>query len=67
MAEQLTLPTCAIPGCQFPVGEWGAFCLGCVTEFGDFLRPCATSLTEAEIRARDTEVRRQYARHRVAS
>lgn len=58
-------PDCVLPGCRNPVAEHGDACAGCVTQFGDMLRPGAR-LSEDEIRDRDRYVRQQYARQREA-
>jgi hypothetical protein len=59
----LMFPDCVLPGCRNPVAEHGDACSGCVTQFGDMLRP-ADRLTADEIQERDRDVRQQYAAQR---
>ena len=55
---------CVIPGCAVRVAESGDTCAGCVTAFGQMLRPSEVRLTDDEIRERDAYVARAYSAQR---
>jgi len=50
--------TCALPGCDSIVAEWGDVCTECVEAAGDYLRPASgPRLTEDDISDRDRQLR----------
>ncbi|QBC87943.1 hypothetical protein B6K05_023330 [Mycobacterium avium subsp. hominissuis] len=61
-------PDCVIPGCRNPVASIGEPCGECRRVFGNMLRHNADghTLTEEEIRERDSFVHRAYALQRSA-
>lgn len=68
---QLSLPTCALPGCRSLVVVPGEVCSGCRVAFGDYLtevqRAPGTTADEVAARhaARDAAVRAVYAARRT--
>lgn len=62
MTTQLALPTCVLPGCDQPVGDWGLPCQGCIDAFGPMIQhlPGGRRLTAEEIEDRDTGIRLAY-------
>lgn len=54
MTAQLTLPTCALPGCSNLVGSAGQPCDECLVACGDWLRPSGRPApTQHELEQRD--------------
>jgi len=68
---QLSLPTCALPGCRALVAEPGNVCPGCREAFGDYLAPVERDVevgaedVAARYAARDEAVRAAYAARRT--
>lgn len=62
MADQLTLPTCVLPGCTEIVGDPTQPCGGCLALFGPWLRETEERTLTAEVIAkRDRGVHAAYA------
>lgn len=70
---QLSLPTCALPGCRALVAAAGDVCVGCRATFGDYLAPVERDpeVTAEEVAARyaarDDAVRAAYAARRTTA
>lgn len=47
MSEQMTLPTCCLPGCVQVVAEWGEACQTCASECGHFLQRVSSGVAAA--------------------